>query len=191
MQPRELLEFLRRIEPLKTNTRHSVTAAGAPESVAAHCWRLATLAMLLENELPWVDINKVIRMCLIHDFGEAVTGDIPSFEKTGDNQLQERLAVYGLISLLPEPQCGQLFRLLDEMDAQVTTEARVWNALDKMEAVIQHNEATISSWLPLEKELQQTYASPEAAEFPYLSALRAEMLYDTKEKLKGETFRCE
>ncbi|MEA5039714.1 MAG: HD domain-containing protein [Clostridiaceae bacterium] len=186
MQPRELLEFLHLIEPLKTNTRHSVTAAGVPESVAAHCWRLATLALLLEGELPQVDINKVIQMCLIHDFGEAVTGDIPSFLKTGDNQLQEQLAVFKLISLLPDPQHERLYRLLDEMDAQVTPEARVWNALDKMEAVLQHNEAPLSSWLPLERELQQTYGAAEAEPFPFLAALRTELLRDTQEKLKAE-----
>lgn len=184
MQPRELLSFLHRIEPLKTNTRHSVTAAGAQESVAAHCWRLSTLAMLLEDELPHVDMNRVIRMCLIHDFGEAVTGDIPSFEKTSDHQHQEQLAVFQLISELPKPQHDALYSLLDEMDAQITPESRVWNALDKMEAVIQHNEAPLSSWLPLERELQQTYGQTEASDFPYLKSLREELLHDTLQKLK-------
>ena len=186
MEPKTLLEFLRLIEPLKTNTRHSVTAAGAPESVAAHCWRLGMLALLLRDDLPGVDMQRVLELCLVHDLGEAVTGDIPSFEKTGDNQLQEQLAVFRLIDNLPEPQHGRLYRLLDEIDAKLTPEARVFDALDKLEAVIQHNEAPLSSWLPLERELQQTYAQAESAPFPVLAALRAQVLRDTLDKLKAD-----
>lgn len=188
MEPKTLLEFLHRIEPLKTNTRHSVTAAGAPESVAAHSWRLATLALLLRGELPGVDLDRVVRMCLVHDFGEAVTGDIPSFQKTGGNVRDEARAVARLLAELPAPQRDELSALFAEMDAQETAEARVWNALDRMEAVIQHNEAPLSSWLPLERELQQTYGQREAeAAGPYLAALRAAVRRDTMDKLKEDT----
>ena len=64
-----------------------------------------------------------------------------------------------------------------------TQEARVYKALDKLEAVIQHNESDISTWLPLEYELQQTYAVENASEFPYLRQLRALMLEDTLNKI--------
>jgi len=82
MQPRQLIEFLSIIEKLKCNTRHSWTSTGRQESVADHSWRAAVMALLLADEFPGVDINKVVKMCLIHDFGEAITGDIPSFYKT-------------------------------------------------------------------------------------------------------------
>ena len=85
MTPEELLRFMDRIEPLKSETRHCFTRAGTPETVAAHSWRLAVFAMLLEDEFPELDFNRVLRMCLVHDFGEAVTGDIPSFQKTKIN----------------------------------------------------------------------------------------------------------
>ena len=81
MEPKEFLAFLGRLEKLKCNTRHSWTSTGRHETVAAHSWRLAVMALLLKNELPGVDMDKVLRMCLLHDIGEAVTGDIPSFEK--------------------------------------------------------------------------------------------------------------
>lgn len=184
MQQRELLDFLRRLECLKTNGRHSTTVGGVTETVAAHSWRLAVLSLLIAPEFPEVDGNKLIRMCLIHDFGEAITGDIPSFLKTKDHEETEESAVKALLSTLPEPQRGELSELFAEMDAQETAEARLYKALDKLEAVIQHNESDICTWLPLEYELQQTYAQENAAEFPYLKELRALMLKDTLKKIE-------
>lgn len=185
MQQRELLDFLRRLECLKTNGRHSTTVGGITETVAAHSWRLSVLAMLILPEFPEIDGNKLIRMCLVHDFGEAITGDIPSFLKTKDHEQTEDHAVQSLISTLPEPQRGDFGALFAEMDALDSTEARLYKALDKLEAVIQHNESDISTWLPLEYELQQTYAVENASEFPYLRELRSLMLQDTLEKIEG------
>ena len=183
MQQRELLNFLNKLECLKTNGRHSTTRGGITETVAAHSWRLAVLAMLVAPEFPEIDGNKLIRMCLIHDFGEAITGDIPSFLKTEEHEATEENAVATLLSCLPEPHRAELTTLFGEMDAHETPEARLYKALDKMEAVIQHNESDISTWLPLEYDLQQTYALENAAEFPYLKELRMLMLQDTLDKI--------
>ena len=183
MQQRELLDFLGKLECLKTNGRHSVTRGGITETVAAHSWRLAVFALLVAPEFPEINANKLLRMCLIHDFGEAITGDIPSFLKTKENERTEENAVETLLSTLPEPQRDELTALFTEMDAHTTPEARLYKALDKMEAVIQHNESDISTWLPLEYDLQQSYAQENAAEFPYLKELRALMLQDTLTKI--------
>ena len=184
MKQRELLDFLRRLECLKTNGRHSTTVGGITETVAAHSWRLAVLAFLIAPEFEEIDGNKLIRMCLVHDFGEAITGDIPSFLKTKEHEKTEDNAVQTLLSVLPEPQRGSLGALFAEMDAHKSMEVRLYKALDKLEAVIQHNESDISTWLPLEYELQQTYAVENASEFPYLKGLRALMLEDTLKKIE-------
>ena len=183
MQPRELLDFLHALECLKTNGRHSVTCGGVTETVAAHSWRLGVLAMLVAPEIPGVDADKLLRMCLVHDFGEAITGDIPSFLKTEANEETETDAIGALLDRLPEPQRGMFKALFAEMDAMETVEARLYKALDKMEAVIQHNESDISTWIPLEYELNQTYAAENAAQFPYLKELRAVMADDTRKKI--------
>ena len=47
------------------------------------------MAFFLTDEFPEADMNKVIRMCMIHDLGEAFTGDIPAFDKTADHDEQE------------------------------------------------------------------------------------------------------
>ena len=187
MKQRDLLDFLRSLECLKTNGRHSTTVGGVTETVAAHSWRLAVLALLVSPEFPEIDGNKLVRMCLVHDFGEAITGDIPSFLKTEAHEATEENAVQTLLSTLPEPQRGSLTTLFVEMDAHETAEARLYKALDKLEAVIQHNESDISTWLPLEYELQQTYAVENASEFPYSKEFRALMLEDTLKKIEDAT----
>ena len=184
MRPDEFLSFLHVLEKLKCNTRHSWTSTGRHETVAAHSWRLAVMALLLRDEVPRVDMDRVLRMCLVHDIGEAVTGDIPSFDKTADDEETERRAVAGLLATLPEPQRGELSALFAEMDALETPEARVYKALDKLEVVIQHNEAPLDTWTPLERTLNLDYGQAEAAPFPFLRALRALARRDSEEKLK-------
>lgn len=184
MEAKQFLEFLGKIEKLKSNTRHSYTADGTHEVVAAHTWRIATMAMLLEREFPELDMNKVIRMCLIHDWGEAVTGDIPTFDKTAENEVVEKQAVDSLIRALPEEIYKDMKDLFTEMDALETPEAKFYKALDKLEAVISHNESDIKTWIPLEYELQMIYATEEAKPFPFLNQLREQMKADTKEKIE-------
>ena len=82
MEPQKFLEFLGVLEKLKCNTRHSWTSSGRHESVAEHSWMISIMALLLKNEFPDLDMQKVLTMCLIHDWGEAITGDIPAFSKT-------------------------------------------------------------------------------------------------------------
>ena len=145
MQPGALIEFLGVVEKLKCNTRHSWTTSGRRESVAEHSWRLSLLAMLCADEYPDLDMNKVVRMCIIHDLGEAITGDVPSFEKTETNEMTEKEAWDQLISMLPTPYAGEFAALYAEMEAKKTPEARLYKALDNMEAVISHNEASLDT----------------------------------------------
>ena len=184
--PEQFISFLGRVEKLKSVPRHCVTSDGVVENVAAHSWRTALMAYLMKDELTDVDIDKVIRMCLIHDLGEAVTGDIPTFEKTQEHEQTEKEAMDGLLRELPEALYQEFTALLAEMEALQTREARVYKALDKLEAVIQHNESDISTWLPLEYELQKTYAAESVLGFPFLERLQQQAVEDTEEKIREE-----
>ena len=163
MKPEELIKILGVAEKLKCNTRHCYTSSGRQESVAEHSWRIALMAMLLTPEFPEADMNKVIRMCLIHDLGEAFTGDIPAFEKTEADSMREEALYDAWLDTLPDETRQEFRLLLREMNALETTEARIYKALDKMEAVISHNESDISTWLPLEYDLQLTYGADNLA----------------------------
>lgn len=172
MQPQELISFLGIIEKLKCNTRHSWTSSGRQESIAEHSWRLAVMAFLLKDEFPDVDNDKIIKMCLIHDFGEAITGDIPSFYKKDNDVTNEDDEVDKLISTLPDKQRKEISQLFSEMREMKTKEAKLLKALDMLEAVISHNEADIRTWLPLEYELNPIYGEEECQDFEYLIELR-------------------
>src|SRR3954453_15307575 len=81
MQPDELggiLTFLREAERLKTVMRSGWTSEGQRESVAEHTWRLCLMAMLLYGRTPDIDLARLLKMCLIHDLGEAIGGDVPA-----------------------------------------------------------------------------------------------------------------
>lgn len=184
MNPTELLAILHTAEKLKDTLRHCDTSGGRRESVAEHSWRLALLSFFLRDEFPQLDMDKVMKMCLIHDLGECFTGDIPSFLKTSADTEKEDALLAQWVSSLPKPYCTELAALYAEMDAQETEEARLYKALDKLEAVIQHNEAPLSTWLPREYDLNLTYADENVAFSPYLTELRAVIRRDTEEKIQ-------
>ena len=183
METGKLLDILSVAEKLKCNTRHSYTSSGRKESVAEHSWRLALMAFFLRDEFPDTDMDRVIRMCLIHDLGEAFTGDIPTFEKTQADEQREDEMYNAWVQTLPEGTREDFAALLLEMNAMQTTEARIYKALDKMEAVLQHNESDISTWLPLEYDLQLTYGAENVAFSPYMQGLKDELNRQTREKI--------
>ena len=187
MEPKELLEILAVAEKLKCTTRHCYTSSGRHESVAEHSWRIALMAMLLNDEFPGVDMNRVIRMCLIHDLGEAFTGDIPTFLKTEADTLEEDRLFDRWVDTLPDANRREFRGLLQEMEALDTQEAKLYKALDKMEAVIQHNESDLSTWLPLEYDLQLTYGAENVKFSPYMQALKAEIDAWTSRKIQQES----
>ncbi len=186
MEPKTLLNILRQAEKLKCVTRHCDTSTGRRESVAEHSWRLALMAMLVADEFPEADMDKVIRMCLIHDLGESFTGDIPAFEKVPGHREREQAQLRAWVDTFPEPSRTEFQDLLAEMNALETQEARIYKALDNLEAVIQHDESDISTWLPLEYDLQLAYGADKVAFSPYLRGLKAEIDDMTRRKIAEE-----
>ena len=184
MEIRKLINFVGLVEKLKCNTRHSWTTSRRKESVAEHSYMLALMAYLVKDDFPEADINKVIVMCLLHDLGEAVMGDVPAFEKTEKDEILEERAIKTLLKELPETQEKEMTALFQEMKEMETLEAKLCKGLDKMEAVLQHNEAPIDTWLPLEYDLQLSYGEAEVAFSSYLTALKEQLNKDTKRKIK-------
>ena len=183
MDVRMLLDFMSLAEKLKCNTRHSWTSDGRHESVAEHTCRLCVFAWLVKEEFPQLSMDHVMKLCLFHDLGEAVTGDVPCFEKKDCHREAEDEGIKKAASMLPEKYEKELLEMFRELDENKTEEAKLVHALDKMEAVIQHNEAPIDTWIPLEYDLQLKYGQEQAKAFPYLAELRRAVEEDTRRKI--------
>jgi len=137
-----VLEFLRAAEQLKTTYRSGWTSSGREESVAEHTWRLCLMSLVLADSFPGVDFARLVKICIVHDLGEAIGGDIPAIHQTpGESKAaQEREDLLQLLRPLPERLRAEIAALWDEYEAAATPEAKLAKALDKLETIMQHNQ---------------------------------------------------
>ena len=143
------------------------------------------MAFLLRHEFPDIDIDKVIGMCLIHDLGEIFTGDIPVFDKTAKDTQKEDDLLFQWVETLPPELSADMKSLYEEMNALQTKEALLYKSMDKLEAVIQHNESPLDTWEEQEYEMNQTYAFDIVAFSDWLMELRKEILKETLDKIQA------
>lgn len=186
MDPRTLIDIMRTTGKLKDMTRHSWTAQGRRESVAEHTYQMMIMAYFIQDEFPQADMKRVMEMCLFHDMGEAFTGDIPAFEKKPEDEETERQKVQSWIDTFPGQYRQKVRDLFDEMEAHETLESRIYKALDKLEVVIQHNEADLSTWLPLEYTLNLEYGDQYVEFSEFMKEVRRLAKEDSEEKIKTE-----
>lgn len=149
MQPAELhglLAFLRAAERLKATHRSAHTSTGERESVAEHTWRLSLMAMLVAPSFPELNVAQLLKICIVHDLGEALGGDIPAPEQARmalegiTKSGQERRDLVTLVAPLPSVLRSELVALWDEYEGASTPEARLAKALDKLETILQHTQ---------------------------------------------------
>lgn len=142
-----ILDFLRRAERLKSVTRTAFTSEGRRESVAAHTWRLCLMALVFGESFPEVDFARLVKMCIVHDLGEALGGDVPAPEQVAaaangerPKAEAERRDLLELLEPLPETLRAEILDLWDDYEAAATPEARLAKALDKLETILQHTQ---------------------------------------------------
>ena len=132
--------FLQRAEALKDTLRSGHTGQGRRESTAEHSWRLALLALLVARDRPELDPVRLLGLCLVHDLGEAVTGDVPApTQRPGDDRADRERAGLALIAQeLPDDLQAFLLDLYDDYTGVRSPEARLARGLDKCETILQH-----------------------------------------------------
>ena len=137
-----ILTFLKQAEALKHTLRSGFLSDGRAESTAEHSWRLCLMAMLVSQGYPNIDTLKLIKICLVHDLGEAIGGDIPAIHQVpGQNKAaDERADLLTLTAPLPEAMREEIVALWDEYEAAATPEAKLAKALDKIETCLQHTQ---------------------------------------------------
>lgn len=124
------------------------------------------MAFLLQDSFPQADMNRVMRMCPIHNLDKIFTGDIPTFEKTAGDKAREEELLRQWGDSLPQPLSQQMAVLFAKTDAQQTIEARIYKVIDSLEAVVQHNKGNISTWIEREYSLNLTYGDSRVAAGP-------------------------
>lgn len=180
-----VLTFLRSAERLKDTLRTSHTSSGRSESVAEHTWRLCLMAALLRGEFPVVDFSRLVRICIVHDLGEAVGGDIPAVAQVAaaPKAEQERRDLESILAPLPEPLRAEMLSLWDEYEAAATPEARVAKALDKLETILQHNQGRNPP--DFDYEFNLGYGQRYTGGHPLIVAFRTALDRETRHRAAG------
>jgi putative hydrolases of HD superfamily len=183
-----VLEFLRAAERLKTVTRSGWTSTGQQESVAEHTWRLCLMVMLLYGRTPGIDLARLLKMCLIHDLGEAIGGDVPApAQKAGGKSGQERADLLQLTASLPAALRQEILELWDEYEAAGTPEAKLAKGLDKLETILQHTQGKNPA--DFDYAFNLAYGQQYTSADPVMAALRARLDEETSRRAKGPPTR--
>jgi putative hydrolases of HD superfamily len=155
-----ILKVLTLSERLKFELRHSYTSNGRQESVAEHTWRMALMAVLIEPLLTrTVDSARLLKMIIIHDLVEAEARDVSALDVLRNPEIKiakvegEKQAIENLRASLKETNGQEIYDLFYEFENKETYEAKVANALDKLEVQLQHNHADFSTWEEIEYDM--------------------------------------
>jgi len=131
---KKLLEYTAKLKHLPRTgwLRYKISPV---ESVAAHSWQMAMMALKLSASEEGYDFEKVIKLCLCHDIGESVIGDItPSDVRYKNKQDIEQKAIEDIAKNSQMPELESLFA---EYERGETSEAKLANDLDKLDMYAQ------------------------------------------------------
>lgn len=144
------MAFLTEACRLKAVNRATPLCDGSrPENSGEHSWHIALYALVLaEQAQEGVDINRVIRMLLIHDLVEIDAGDAPIYgnHDTAVLEAAEVAAANRIFGLLPPDQATSLRALWQEFEANQTADARFAKSLDRFQPPNQNLAAGGGSW---------------------------------------------
>ena len=157
------LTFLREIDRLKSVIRQSpLLDQSRKENSAEHSWHLAMFALVLHGHADGaVNVERVIKMLLIHDIVEVDVGDIPIHggPSPKDQSILETQAAARLFGLLPEAQGSELLALWHEFEEAMTDDAKFAKALDRVQPLLANVRTRGGTWaessVTLEKVLQR------------------------------------
>lgn len=180
-----ILEFLRRSEALKSTLRSAHTSTGRPESTAEHSWRLCLMVMAFGRELEGVDMLRLLKLCIVHDLGEAISGDIPAISRTeadGKSE-QERSDLRALTAPLPAETRAEILSLWEEYEAAATLEAVLAKGFDKLETILQHNQGLNPE--DFDYGFNLGYGRARTAAHPLLAEIRSILDDETRARAEG------
>ena len=179
------LDFLREVERLKSTLRSGYTSTGRPESTAEHTWRLCLMALVFSDEFENIDLLRLIKLCIVHDLGEALSGDIPAVLQTegSGKSAQERADLEVLTKTLRPTKRAEILALWEEYEAASSPEAILAKGLDKLETILQHNQGQNPA--SFDYAFNLGYGRKQTAAHPVLAEIRAILDQETRERAEG------
>lgn len=137
---RKQIEFAVTVDKMKEVLRRNLVVSGERrENDAEHSWHLALMAMLLEEySAEKVNIERVLKIALVHDLVEVYAGDTFAYDEKGyeDKEERERAAADKLFGSLESEQSAEFRALWDEFEAAETPESKYANAIDRIQPLI-------------------------------------------------------
>jgi putative hydrolase of HD superfamily len=178
-----IIAFVQAAEKLKDTLRSGITSQGRAESTAEHSWRLCLMVMLFDRELGEYDRLKLLRLCIVHDLGEAISGDVPATQQVaGDGRArQERADLIALCEPLPDDLRSELVALWDDYSAAASPEAILAKGFDKLETMLQH---LVGQNAPdFDYRFNLGYGAKHTARHPLLNQLRGLVDRETRKRI--------
>ncbi len=145
----QILDFIVEIEKLKSVIRNTrPVGLERYENSAEHSWHVCLSALMLKdyaNEP--VDINRVIKMLLIHDLGEIDAGDTIIYaSETVENKQNEEAGLKRVFDLLPDGLGEEYLSLWHEFEAGETAESKYAKAIDRVPPLLHNLQGNGHSW---------------------------------------------
>jgi len=146
------IQFCIELDKMKSVYRQTILVDGSREETdAEHSWHFAMMAMTLfeYNVIPGVDLNRVLRMALVHDLVEIYAGDTFAFDEEGnkDKYEREQAAAERLFSMLPQAQGTEYRALWEEFDAEETPDAKYAAAIDVYQPFLNNSVTKGHTWV--------------------------------------------
>ncbi|MCB9093300.1 MAG: HD domain-containing protein, partial [Halobacteriovoraceae bacterium] len=190
---KRVMQFIHLAEKLKTEKRRGRTSNNDRESVAEHSWRVSLLICVYNKCLDQkIDLEKALKIAIIHDLAESITGDIPIYITQSNKTLRdiktvhEREAIKKIKKILPEESAEEIINLWEEYESGKTYEAKVVKAFDKIEAQVQQNEANFSNWNDFDLKHAPTLLDKYCHFDSFLLKLAKEVQDESIRKMKQE-----
>ena len=158
--------FLNEADKLKSVLRATTLCDGSRrENSGEHSWHLALYAMILADQAaPGVDINRVIKMLILHDLVEIDVGDVPIHSAGGtahgsiETARAEARAADRIFGLLPSDLRYDLRGLWDEFETATTPDAIFAKSLDRVQPVMHNLASGGGTWVEYNVTAEQLEA---------------------------------
>ena len=144
-EPARVVQFLHLATNLKTTPRTGWVKRNVkdPESIADHMYRMSLMALLMEGNTDGYDVDRCIKLAIVHDLAECIAGDITPVcgVSDGEKYRMESEAMDTITSMLGDNAASRNIRALwDEYERGETKEAKLVKDFDKVEMIVQAGE---------------------------------------------------